>query len=79
ITPKRTEHRGNVLIDLSTEKLFRGYKSIKVVETQSVPKPGVDIFVVKVKYPKLGEKTDTFWQKHRADYFEGEIILEGNY
>ncbi|OOF58944.1 toxin VasX [Rodentibacter myodis] len=79
ITPKRTEHRGNVLIDLSTEKLFRGYRSIKVVETQGYPRPGVDIFVVKVKYPKLSEKTDTFWQKQRADYFEGEIILEGNY
>ncbi|VEH67812.1 Uncharacterised protein [Rodentibacter pneumotropicus] len=35
--------------------------------------------MVKVKYPKPGEKTDTFWQRRNADYFEGEIILEGKY
>ncbi|OOF58942.1 hypothetical protein [Rodentibacter myodis] len=73
------EHNGDALLYHSKEKLFRGYKSIKIVEIQSAPKPGVDIFVVKVKYPKLGEKNDIFWQKQRADYFEGEITLEGKY
>ncbi|TGZ98826.1 hypothetical protein D3M79_08250 [Rodentibacter pneumotropicus] len=79
LTPKRTENNGNAFIYLSEEKCFRGYKSIEVVNTQRYPTNDTDIFVIKVKYPKLGEKTDTFWQRRNADYFEGEIVLEGKY
>ncbi|OOF55895.1 hypothetical protein BKK56_05010 [Rodentibacter genomosp. 2] len=79
LTPKRTENNGNAYIYLSEENLFRGYKSINVINTEKYPTHNTDIFVIKVKYPKLGEKTDTFWQKRNADYFEGEIVLEGKY
>ncbi|OOF63666.1 hypothetical protein BH925_08055 [Rodentibacter pneumotropicus] len=79
LTPKRTENNGTAFIYLWEEKCFRGYKSIEVVNTQRYPTNDTDIFVIKVKYPKLGEKTDTFWQRRNADYFEGEIVLEGKY
>ncbi|MBN6081532.1 hypothetical protein HYE55_05535 [Aggregatibacter actinomycetemcomitans] len=68
-----------VFIDLSAEKLFKAYRSIKIAQDGGIAKPRVDILKVKVKYPKLGERTDSFWQQYNAAYFEGEIVLEGGY
>ncbi|WP_172452396.1 hypothetical protein [Aggregatibacter aphrophilus] len=48
-----------------------------MVEGNAVPDKNKDILIVTVNYPKLGEKTKTFWDKMFADYFEGSITFEG--
>ena len=66
-----------VLWDLSNVNLLKGYKQIRVVEGNAVPDKNKDILIVTVNYPKLGEKTKTFWDKMFAEYFEGSITFEG--
>ena len=63
--------------DLSNVNLLKGYKRIRVVEGNAVPDKNKDILIITVSYPKLGEKTKTFWDKMFADYFEGSITFEG--
>lgn len=63
--------------DLSNVNLLKGYKRIRVVEGNAVPDKNKDILIVTVNYPKLGEKTKTFWDKMFAEYFEGSITFEG--
>ncbi len=84
-TPKITiQGRGSqegsyVLWDLSNVNLLKSYKRIRVVEGNAVPDKNKDILIVTVNYPKLGEKTKTFWDKMFAEYFEGSITFEGYY
>ena len=66
-----------VLWDLSNVNLLKSYKQIRVLEGTAVPDRNKDILIVTVNYPKLGEKTKTFWDKMFAEYFEGSITFEG--
>ena len=66
-----------VLWDLSNVNLLKSYKQIRVLEGTAVPDKNKDILIVTVNYPKLGEKTKTFWDKMFAEYFEGSITFEG--
>ncbi|BAS48562.1 hypothetical protein AANUM_1331 [Aggregatibacter actinomycetemcomitans NUM4039] len=77
LCPPVSQVGNRVFIDLSAEKLFKAYHSIKIAQNGGIAKARVDILTVKVKYPKLGEQTDNFWQQYNAAYFEGEIVLEG--
>ncbi|WP_262404555.1 hypothetical protein [Aggregatibacter actinomycetemcomitans] len=79
LCPSVSQVGNRIFIDLSAEKLFKAYRSIKIAQNGGIAKPRVDILTVKVKYPKLGEQTDNFWQQYNAAYFEGEIVLEGAY
>lgn len=82
-TPKiaiqgRSSQEGSyVLWDLSNVNLLKSYKQSRVLEGTAVPDRNKDILIVTVNYPKLGEKTKTFWDKMFADYFEGSITFEG--
>ncbi|KYK86359.1 hypothetical protein SA2200_07235, partial [Aggregatibacter actinomycetemcomitans serotype d str. SA2200] len=68
-----------VLWDLSNVNLFKRYKRIRVAEENAVPDKNKDLLILTVNYPKLGEKTNTFWDKMFAEYFEGSITFEGYY
>ena len=45
------------------------------MEGNAVPDKNKDILIVTVNYPKLGEKTKTFWDKMFAEYFEAVLLL----
>lgn len=62
---------------LSNVNLLKSYKQSRVLEGTAVPDRNKDILIVTVNYPKIGEKTKTFWDKMFADYFEGSITFEG--
>ncbi|QEH45264.1 hypothetical protein [Aggregatibacter actinomycetemcomitans] len=79
LCPPVSQVGNRFFIDLSAEKLFKAYRSIKIAQNGGIAKARVDILTVKVKYPKLGEQTDNFWQQYNAAYFEGEIVPEGGY
>ncbi|WP_244151999.1 T6SS effector BTH_I2691 family protein [Rodentibacter myodis] len=79
IQGKGTQEGGIILWDISEENPFKRYKQIKVADNNALPDENKDVLTVYVDYPKLGEKTKTFWDKMFAEYFEGSITFEGYY
>ena len=79
IQGRGSQNGSYVLWDLSNVNLFKRYKRIRVAEENAVPDKNKDLLILTVNYPKLGEKTNTFWDKMFAEYFEGSITFEGYY
>ncbi|MBN6067224.1 hypothetical protein HYE54_00055 [Aggregatibacter actinomycetemcomitans] len=79
IQGRGSQNGSYVLWDLSNVNLFKRYKRIRVAEENAIPDKNKDLLILTVNYPKLGEKTNTFWDKMFAEYFEGSITFEGYY